>query len=228
MVPTPTHRLTAGSVELAYDVAGAGPPLVLLHGLGAGISTWAGVRERLSREHTTYAFDLRGHGQSDWPGEYSYALMEADVAAALEALGLEQVVLVGHSMGGNVGLRLALGRPDLVARLVIEDVIPPYPRDRQVAARPDERQAVDLRCVGRIIRETNVEDTATWSRLAELTVPTLLVAGGAGSHIPQDRIAAMAQAIPDATLVTIEAGHHVHEHAPEEFVDAISRWCRVP
>lgn len=227
-------RVTAGPVELAYDVQGPedAPPMVLLHGLGEGRGSWAGVIDRLSARHRTYAFDLRGHGGSSRPGEYSFALMEADVAAALDALGLGRVVLVGHSMGGNVAFRLAAHRPDLVGLLVVEDVIPPYPRTRPVPSRPDPPPDMDWACVGQIIREVGTEDAVLWDELRTIAAPTLLVAGGARSHIPQDLIADVAGLVPQAELVTVEAGHSVHENAPDDFagvvLDWLSRWCREP
>jgi 3-oxoadipate enol-lactonase len=61
--------------------------------------------------------------------------MRDDVEAALDKLGLTEVTLVGHSMGA-VALLVAMGRPDLVGWLIVEDVSPPYPRDRAIPDRP--------------------------------------------------------------------------------------------
>ena len=74
------------------------------------------------------AVDLRGHGASSRPGAYSVALMAADVASLLDAVGGAAVDLVGHSLGGLVALRVAAGRPDRVRRLVLEDVGMPHAR----------------------------------------------------------------------------------------------------
>ncbi len=73
-----------GGIRLAFEVTGApgGPPLVLLHGLGEGRASWAEVAARLGRRFRVYAFDLRGHGDSDWPGTYSYRLTRDDVLEA--------------------------------------------------------------------------------------------------------------------------------------------------
>lgn len=104
------ERIAVGGVTLAYDVRGDGPPMVLLHGLGERASGWDPVRPALAADHTTYAVDLRGHGDSDWPGVYSHDVIEADVTGLLDRLGLTRVVLVGHSMGGSVALRIASQR----------------------------------------------------------------------------------------------------------------------
>ena len=92
-------------MSLAYVDLGApdAPPIVLLHALGESADDWAVVADRLLREGwRLVALDLRGHGGSDQPGEYSFGAMTTDVTAALDRLWLHDVVLVGHSMGGNV------------------------------------------------------------------------------------------------------------------------------
>lgn len=222
--PVEALRLRVGDLTLAYDVTGDGPPMVLLHGLGERASDWAPVRERFAAAYRTIAFDLHGHGASDWPGEYSHDLIEADVCAALDLLGLRGVVLVGHSMGGSVGFRIAAHRPDLVARLVVEDVVPPRPRDRAVPSRPDGELPFDWRAVPAMMAEASAEDPLAWEMLALIEAPTLLVSGGAASHIPSGHVEEVASRVPRCEVVTIEAGHHVHEKASEEFAGAVLRW----
>src|SRR5262249_10083516 len=136
------HLVTAGGIRLAYDVAGEpassdAPPLVLLHGLGEGRVSWAPVIEPLAAHHRVYAFDMRGHGDSDWPGTYSFQVMRDDVASALDQLGLDRVTLIGHSMGGGVAYMAAIESPERFDRLVIEDAPPPYVRNRAIPDRPD-------------------------------------------------------------------------------------------
>jgi hypothetical protein len=79
------------------------------------------------------------HGDSDWPGAYSFQLMCDDVVAVLDRLDLAPITLIGHSMGGTVALLAALQQPERVARLVVEDATPPYPRHRAVPDRPEGR-----------------------------------------------------------------------------------------
>lgn len=221
-----TRRIKAGTVELAYQVSGheQARPVVLLHALGERGSDWAAVAERFAQSYRVYAPDLRGHGDSDWPGEYSFALMRADVRAFLAALGLARVTLIGHSMGGAVAFGVALEHPDLVARLVAEDVAPPYPRDRPLPERPEGVLDFDWAVVPAIVAQVNQGDPAAWAALPGLAAPTLLVGGGAASHIEQDRIAEAARLIPRCDLVTIPAGHLVHAAEPDLFARTVLDW----
>jgi 3-oxoadipate enol-lactonase len=219
-------RVRVGDLELAYDVCGdaGAPPMVLLHGLGEQAAGWAAQLPRFAERFRVVAFDLRGHGDSSRPAEYSHRLMAEDVCAALDALGLARVVLVGHSLGGAVGYQVAAARPDLVALLVAEDVCPPYPRNRPVPERPDGDVPFDWAVVPAIIREVNAGSAEAWAELVTITAPTLLVAGGETSTIPQEKLAEVAERIPDCALVTIQAGHFVHTNAPEEFTETVLHW----
>jgi len=107
----------------ARDWGGDGQPLVLLHGLASNARIWDGVAPRLvGAGLRVVALDLRGHGASDQPGSgYDFASVGRDLAAALDGLGLERPVLVGHSWGANVALQFAADRPGAVAGLVLVD-----------------------------------------------------------------------------------------------------------
>jgi len=83
--------------------------MVLLHGLGEQSATWESVIPELDLSFRVVTIDFRGHGDSDWPGQYSFELMRDDVVRVLEQLGLERVTLVGHSMGGVVAYLVASG-----------------------------------------------------------------------------------------------------------------------
>ncbi len=110
-------RLHVNGVEMAYDASGNGTPLVLLHAGIADRTMWDDVTPMLADRHRVIACDLRGFGETPLPdGPFVYA---ADVAAMLEALGVERAHLVGVSMGGHVALDLALARPELVDHLVL-------------------------------------------------------------------------------------------------------------
>jgi len=221
------ERIRVGDVTLAYDVRGDGPPMVLLHGLGERAADWDPVRATFDAGHTTYAVDLRGHGGSDWPGEYSLDLIEADVVEWIDALGLAEVTLVGHSMGGSVAFRIAAHRPDLVGRLVIEDVIPPFPRTRAIPERPERELRFDWAAVPALMAEASSHDPSAWRELETIAASTLLVSGGDASHLPDERIAEVVSRIPRCDLVIIEAGHHVHEKEPAAFAEAVLGWLRA-
>jgi pimeloyl-ACP methyl ester carboxylesterase len=222
-----TRAIVVAGVRLAYDVTGdpAAPPMVLLHALGDTRADWAPVLDRFARRYRVYAVDLRGHGDSDRPGTYSFPAMAADVVGLLDGLALAGVLLVGHSMGGVVAYRVALARPELVARLVVEDVPPPYRRERPVPTRPDRPVAFDWPVVPAIVESVNAGDPRLWAALATITAPTLLIGGGPDSHIRQDLVAEAAARIPDATMVTIPAGHDVHATRPDDYADAVLDWA---
>ncbi|MFC4531652.1 alpha/beta fold hydrolase [Sphaerisporangium dianthi] len=211
-------------VRLAYQVAGRpeAPPLMLLHGRGADHTSWAGVIPRLATSFRVYAPDARGSGASEWPGVYSLESMRDDVIALLDHLELPAVTVVAHSMGGMVASLVAQAHPGRVERMVLEDVPAPHPAGLPVPERPDGEPAFDWAMVEQTAHQRNHPDPAWLDGLAKVTAPTLVIAGGAPSHLPQDQVADMARRIPGARLVTIEAGHEIHLTRPEEFLAALA------
>ena len=217
-----------GGISLAYEVSGvsSAPPMVLLHGLGDRAAKWRPVISTFAAYFRVFALDMRGHGDSDWPGIYSFQLMCDDVVAVLDALGLGKVTLMGHSMGGAVALLVAMQHPDRVERLIVEDAAPPYRRERAVPDRPAGPLDIDWAVVPVIIGAVNAGDRAAWNGLGAITAPTLLIAGGPESHVRQDKLADAAARIPHCDLVTIPAGHNVHATRPVEFAAAVLTWLR--
>ncbi|MFE3552883.1 alpha/beta fold hydrolase [Streptomyces kronopolitis] len=221
------RKVQVGEVQLAYRVWGEedAPPAVLLHSLGEDGEDWRGVVGRLAGTHRVFALDQRGHGHSDWPGDYGFARWRDDALGFLRALGLERMLLIGHSLGAVAALLAAAERPDLVERLVLEEVVPPLPADppQEVPARPAGPASFDWQAEIAVVAERNAPDPAWWEAVARVTVPTLVVAGGETSHVPQAQLAAFAERLPDARLVTVEgAGHLVHEERPGEFLTAVT------
>ncbi|MEU5438352.1 alpha/beta hydrolase [Streptomyces sp. NPDC020719] len=216
--------LDVGEVRLAYQLSGPSdaPPLVLLHALGEDATDWEAVVPALARSRRVYTVDLRGHGRSDWPGNYSLELMQADVLRFLDALGLGTVDLIGHSMGGIVAYLLAQNHPQRVSRLVLEDVPLPRPREPSTPARPDGTLTFDWEMVLAIRPLIDVPDPSWLERLGRITAETLVLAGGPHSHVPQAGVAELARRIPGGQLVTIPAGHLIHHAAPEAFLQAVS------
>ena len=105
----PTRYLTAGTT---------GPPLLLLHGVGDNAFDWRWVMPALASTHRVYAPDLPGSGGSARPlDDYSPAFFTRFVAAFLDALGVDHAAVIGNSLGGLVGLRLALAEPQRVTAL---------------------------------------------------------------------------------------------------------------
>jgi pimeloyl-ACP methyl ester carboxylesterase len=121
----------ADGVELAADTwppsdggaTGDAAPFLLVHGLASNARLWDGVAERLAeRGHPAVSVDLRGHGRSSKPeGPYEVPTVADDLAALIEALGLDRPVVAGQSWGGNVVLELAARHPALVRGIACVD-----------------------------------------------------------------------------------------------------------
>ncbi|OUC99715.1 alpha/beta fold hydrolase [Streptomyces swartbergensis] len=226
---TEPRTVRANGITLAYRVWGPedAPPVVLLHARGADGADWAEVAPALAAgPRRVYAPDLRGHGRSDWPGGYAYEAMRDDVLAFLGALGIARADVVGHSLGGAVACLLAQHSPRLVRRLVLEDVPAPFPLDppRPPAERPDGDLPYDWAMILATDEQRNAPDPMWWDHMGRITMPTLLIGGGPTSLIPQEQIAALAEVLPDARRVTLDAGHLVHEARPEEFLAAVGEF----
>jgi pimeloyl-ACP methyl ester carboxylesterase len=226
-----TDVCEADGIRLAYRVSGApdAPPLVLLHALGESGADWSAVAADLADTFRVYALDLRGHGASGWPGEYSVELMRDDLWAFLDRLGVDRATLVGHSLGGMVACLAAQDRPERVLRLVLEDPPPLLPADppRPAPDEPDGPVDFDWAVVTGIMPQRNLPDPAWWDGLTRITAPTLVIAGGPDSHLPQDQLAELAARIPHGRLVTIPAGHLVHAVRPVEFIAAVRDFLGV-
>ncbi|MEU5209096.1 alpha/beta hydrolase [Streptomyces sp. NPDC020742] len=213
------RKVQVGDVQLAYREWGepTAPPAVLLHCLGEDGEDWRGVVGRLAGTHRVLALDQRGHGHSDRPGEYGFARWRDDVLGFLQALGLERVTLIGHALGATAAVLVAAERPGLVDRLILEEAAPPLPAEPQEGPQPFDPDATPA-AAGH-----HTPDPRWWDALPRITAPTLVIAGGPTSPVPQEQLAALAERIPDARMVTVEgAGHLVHEERPGEFLAAVT------
>lgn len=111
--------MNALTLPTAYRVIGRGPEAILLHGLGETHASWLVQQRALSSEVRSYAYDLRGHGDTPiGDADGTLEQLGGDLIELLEALGPEPHALVGYSLGGTVVLWAAATRPDLVSRVV--------------------------------------------------------------------------------------------------------------
>jgi len=118
------RRIEAAGIDTNYHDAGEGPPVLLLHGSGPGVSAWANWRlviPALAEQHRVIAPDAGGFGATERPAgiEYDLQTWMRHAVGLLDALGLEQVHLVGNSFGGGLALALAIAHPQRVRRLVL-------------------------------------------------------------------------------------------------------------
>jgi len=115
------HTDALGSMSAHVRVAGAGPPLLLIHGLMTTSYSWRYMLEPLGRHFTLYAPDLPGAGRSERPAAPYHPDSLADwIGALMNALGIRGAPVIGNSMGGYLCMRLALRDPGAMSRLVNE------------------------------------------------------------------------------------------------------------
>ena len=219
-------RLSIGDITLAGRKwpadDPASPPLLLLPATGETAADWDQVALALSASRTVFALNLRGHGASDWPGTYSIQLMADDIIGALNSgfFG-SSVDLVGHSLGGLVACAVAAARPDHVQRLVLEDIGLLHPRPPDPPERPEGTLDFDWCVVEQVRPEIDRFDPRWADVVATIGAPTLILTGGPTSPIPRDRIDDLARRIPHSTVITIDAGHLIHNNEPAAFVDSV-------
>lgn len=112
------------SLKVSYicrENARKDPPLLFIHGLFASIFSWRNNLDALSRDHTVYALDLKGHGDSDKPKGRGYSPMALTllVKEFMNHLNIQRASLIGNSLGGGISLLMALHFPSLVSQLVL-------------------------------------------------------------------------------------------------------------
>jgi pimeloyl-ACP methyl ester carboxylesterase len=115
-----SSTVTLHGREVAYLRAGAGPVLLLIHGMAGTCEGWRDVIEPLARNHTVIAPDLPGHGVSaGGSGDYSLGNLATGLRDLLLVLGHDRATLVGHSLGGGIAMQFAYQFPEMVERLVL-------------------------------------------------------------------------------------------------------------
>lgn len=124
----PTGRildLAGGELQAAEHGPRNAPPIVLIHCFSCAMDWWDAMVPLLARDHRVVTVDLLGHGGSEKPGSgYTPANQAGVVAEALERLGVSNATVVGHSLGGSVGVALSEQSPEIVDRLTIIDMPP--------------------------------------------------------------------------------------------------------
>src|ERR1700737_1917552 len=119
--PTPSPQFpTIPGYQRAFRVAGSGPAILLIHGIGDNSTTWSTVQTKLAQRFTVIAPDLLGHGKSDKPrADYSVAAYANGMRDLLSVLDIDRVTVIGHSLGGGVAMQFAYQFPQLVERLIL-------------------------------------------------------------------------------------------------------------
>ena len=112
-------------IDLAFNEYGDdGPSLIVLHGLFGSGRNWTSIARVLAETHRVYVLDLRNHGVSPHAATMAYEEMGRDVAGFIANRGIVDPIVMGHSMGGKVAMRLALDKPLLLKGLIVVDIAP--------------------------------------------------------------------------------------------------------
>lgn len=133
------YRIPVGATTINVMRAGAGSPLLLLHGYPQTLAMWHQIAPGLAEHHTVVAADLRGYGDSTAPtdNDYSFRAMADDQLTVMRALGFDRFSVVGHDRGARTAHRMALDHPDSIDRVAVLDIVP----TRHVLAHVDRRLA---------------------------------------------------------------------------------------
>jgi pimeloyl-ACP methyl ester carboxylesterase len=117
------NRVEVNGMQMYYEVSGEGDPLIVLHGAYMNIPTTGAIIPKLAETHRVYALEFQGHGRTtDIDRPITYPNLANDVAAFMDAVGIEKADVFGYSMGANVGLQLAIRHPEKVDQLIAASV----------------------------------------------------------------------------------------------------------
>lgn len=139
-------RASKGKVEINYVTEGSGPPVTLVHGVGASLESWDAIAAILSRQYWVIRLDLRGHGKSSRIETCRLDDFLDDVSLVLETLGIDRTHLVGFSLGGMIAQAYVLAHPARVDRLALISA---------VAGRTEQERA-NLQARARKVREEGI------------------------------------------------------------------------
>lgn len=243
-------KLNRSGVDIYYEVHGSGPPLILTHGYSSTSAMWQGQIEALSKRHRLILWDMRGHGQSDYPDNpdaYGEALTVGDIAALLDDAGADKAIVGGLSLGGYMSLAFHRAHPERVRALLIIDTGPGFKKDdarevwnkraRDTGDRFDREGLEVLKSASAeraSVTHRNAKGLALAARgmlaqrdarviesLPGIKVPSLVVVGADDTPF----LAAsdyMAAKIPGAQKAVIpNAGHAVNIDQPQAFIAAV-------
>ena len=243
--------LKRDGVNLYYEVYGRGPAILLTHGYSATAAMWHGQIDALSKNHKLVLWDMRGHGNSDYPEDealYSESATVADMAALLDEVGArDRAIIGGLSLGGYMSLAFNVAYPGRVRALLIIDTGPGYKNDAareawNVAARdtgakleseglaylqemsPERRTSVHRSATGLAKAARGMltqHDARVMNSLPHINVPALVLVGENDTPFLK-ATDYMASKIPGARKVVIaNAGHASNIDQPQAFNAAV-------
>lgn len=243
-------KLNRDGVDIYYEVHGSGPALILTHGYSATSQMWKGQIEPLAKNHTLILWDMRGHGQSDYPADqsaYSEELTVGDIDTLLDKVGAKTAIVGGLSLGGYMSLAYYNKHPERVRALLIIDTGPGFKKDdaregwnQNARSRADTLEKDGLATLKSGSAERayathrdalglakaargmlTQRDATVIESLPNIKVPSVVIVGSKDTPF----IAAsdyMAAKIPGAQKIVIDdAGHASNIDQPKAFNDAL-------
>jgi pimeloyl-ACP methyl ester carboxylesterase len=252
-------RLNRDGLTLAYDETGSGdPPLLFIHGYTCDRSDFAPQVAHFRARHRVVAVDLRGHGESDAPPhDYAMATLADDVAWMAGQLGIQHAVAVGHSLGGNVAVELAVRHPQLLSAVVALDsplavptgtlellkpvnagvLTPAYGAVLQqflgMFLLPTDRASREAGVIERIPRISHQAAIETWETLFTWDSEAAIAACAVpllyiDAGSPNADLARLAELSPQLTIGrTVGAGHWHQLDVPDQVNAMIERFLQV-
>lgn len=247
-------HVQANGLDVGYLVEGAGPPLVMLHGASSsGRADFAAQLPLFRRAFHCYLPDARGHATTRWDvaDGFRYEWLVDDVAAFVDALGLETFHLLGFSMGAATALGYAVRHPERLRTLVLIGISPQREPRASVARRlfdpqrirlHDPRWATELarlhdpvqgsgaweRLLPAIARDVAAQDLHGPAELRRVDAPAMVVVGDHDPFVPVDHAWGLKRQLPDARLfVAPDCGHEVSIRRPALFNEALAGFYRA-
>jgi 3-oxoadipate enol-lactonase len=224
-------------ITVYYEFHGEGKPLLLIAGLGSGVSLFARSIPLFSKDREVIAFDNRGAGRTDKPdAPYTIEMMADDTVGLLRALDIERADVLGVSMGGRIAMDLAIRYPRVVKGLVLVST--------SARVTKETRSSLSLR-FGRLTKMITgsgafggspqpyrafvhqLEATARFDctdRLGEISAPTLIMRGDRDTLAPKDLVEEVHSGIKGSKLVEFKGGHIFFLWENKKFTDAVSEF----
>src|SRR5260370_25028927 len=195
-------KLDRDGVKIHYEIHGKGPPLLLSHGYSSTARMWDGQVAALKDRYQVIVWDMRGHGESDYPKDatlYSEALTVGDMKALLDLAGAKKAIVAGLSLGGYMSLAFNASHPDRVRALMLFDTGPGFKKDEARARWNDtaHQRAANLDAKG--LAALNSSDEVKLTRHRDATG----LAGAARGMLAQqnDRVIQSRDKVTAPTLV---------------------------
>lgn len=232
------QSVNVGSAAIAYQVAGAGPPVVLVHGLAGSSRRWARNITHLAQSFRVYAVDLIGFGESRGRCPFNLDEAASHLAIWMDSLGIARASIIGHSMGGFIGASFAADFPEQVERLTLVGAVAvplnrryPWPTLGPVRGLLDQTfdslslliadackaGPVTIWKAARELGHANIT-----AKLSSIRAPALVIWGEHDAIIPLQSGKQITGILPNAELVVIkDAGHNVMWERPEAFNQAV-------